>query len=181
MRKLLSIGLALVLLAGMVPAGALAAAEKPVLYNAIITMNYPKSTTTVYAAMNRLSKRLDSYRAGKRLQVTAVYPGWVEIKVGSGLGYVLRNRVDQVVPIDTVNTPPYGVEVYTYTAEITQEMNWEDDSVLYSFRVPAGGEQELSVRVRLNLDGSYDILSWSTAYAGEWETNDTIEIWDGDF
>ena len=66
-------------------------------------------------------------------------------------------------------------------AEVTQEMNWEDDSVLYSFRVPAGGEQELSVRVRLNLDGSYDILSWSTAYAGEWETNDTIEIWDGDF
>ena len=121
MRKLLSIGLALVLLAGMVPAGALAAAEKPVLYNAIITMNYPKSTTTVYAAMNRLSKRLDSYRAGKRLPVTAVYPGWVEIKVGSGLGYVLRNRVDQVVPIDTVNTPPYGVEVYTYTAEITQD------------------------------------------------------------
>ena len=121
MRKLLSIGLALVLLAGMVPASALAAAEKPVLYNAIITMNYPKSTTTVYAAMNRLSKRLDSYRAGKRLQVTAVYPGWVEIKVGSGLGYVLRNRVDQVVPIDTVNTPPYGVEVYTYTAEITQD------------------------------------------------------------
>lgn len=65
--------------------------------------------------------------------------------------------------------------------EITQEMNWEDDSVLYSFHVPAGGEQELSVRVRLNLDGTYDILSWSTAYAGEWETNDTIEIWDGDF
>ena len=66
-------------------------------------------------------------------------------------------------------------------AEVTQEMNWEDDSVLYSFRVPAGGEQELSVRMRLDLDGTYDILSWSTAYAGEWETNDSIEIWDGDF
>ena len=66
-------------------------------------------------------------------------------------------------------------------AAVAQEMNWEDDSVLYSFRVPAGGEQELSVRMRLNLDGTYDILSWSTAYAGEWETNDSIEIWDGDF
>ena len=65
--------------------------------------------------------------------------------------------------------------------EVTQEMNWEDDSVLYSFCVSAGGEQELSVRVRLNLNGTYDILSWSTAYAGDWETNDTIEIWDGDF
>ena len=60
-------------------------------------------------------------------------------------------------------------------------MNWETDSVLYSFRVPAGGEQELSVRMRLNLDGTYDILSWSTAYAGDWETNDSIDIWDGDF
>ena len=66
-------------------------------------------------------------------------------------------------------------------AEVTQEMNWADDSVLYSFRVSAGGEQELAVRMRLNLDGTYDILSWSTAFAGDWETEDTIEIWDGDF
>ena len=64
--------------------------------------------------------------------------------------------------------------------EVTQEMNWEDTSVVYSFRVPAGGEQELSVRMRLALDGTCDILSWSTAYAGDWETNDSIEIWDGD-
>ena len=66
-------------------------------------------------------------------------------------------------------------------AAVTQEMNWEDDSVLYSFRVPAGGEQELSVRMRLKLDGSYEILSWRTVYAGDWETNDSIEIWDGDY
>ena len=66
-------------------------------------------------------------------------------------------------------------------AAVTQEMNWEDDSVLYSFRVPAGGEQELSVRMRLKLDGSYEILSWRTVYAGDWEANDSIEIWDGDF
>ena len=66
-------------------------------------------------------------------------------------------------------------------AAVTQEMNWEDDSVLYSFRVPAGGEQELSVRMRLKLDGSSEILSWRTVYAGDWEANDSIEIWDGDF
>ena len=66
-------------------------------------------------------------------------------------------------------------------AAVTQEMNWADDSVLYSFRVPAGGEQELSVRMRLKLDGSYEILSWRTVYAGDWEANDSIEIWDGDF
>ena len=55
------------------------------------------------------------------------------------------------------------------------------DSPFVAFRVPAGGEQELSVRVRLHPDGTYDILRWETVYAGDWETNDTIDIWDGDF
>ena len=128
MRKLLSILMLLILMTGMVPTGAFAleADDKPVLYNAIITMNYPKSTTSVYSEMDRLSKIIATYRAGKKLQVTAVYPGWIEIKLDKKLGYVLRNRVDQVVPIDPVNTPPYGVEVYSYTAVITQ-----DTPVLY--------------------------------------------------
>jgi len=120
--RFLSLCLAAVLaLSALCAPCALAAEEKPVLYNAIITKNYPKSTTSVYAEMDRLSKKLDVYRAGKKLAVTAIYPGWVEIRLGSTLGYVLRNRVDQVTPVDPVNTPPYGVEVYTYTAEITQD------------------------------------------------------------
>ena len=87
MRRFLSLLMLLAILTAMLPVQAMAAASKPVLYNAIITMNYPKSTTTVYAAMNRLSKRLDSYRAGKKLQVTAVYPGWVEISWDEALEY----------------------------------------------------------------------------------------------
>ena len=65
--------------------------------------------------------------------------------------------------------------------EITGTMDWSDDSMLYEFHVPAGGEQELSVCVQLYPDGTYDILFWSTGYAGDWEANDTIDIWDGDF
>ena len=126
MRKFFSLLMVLAVLIGLVPGCAFAAEDKPVLYNAIITMNYPKSTTTVYAEMDRLSKKVATYRAGKKLQVTAVYPGWVEIKLGSDLGYVLRNRIDQVVPLDVKNTPPYGVEVYTYMTVITQ-----DTPVLY--------------------------------------------------
>ncbi len=154
MRRFLSLLMLLAILTAMLPVQAMAAASKPVLYNAIITMNYPKSTTTVYAAMNRLSKRLDSYRAGKKLQVTAVYPGWVEIRVGSGLGYVLRNRVDQVVPIDPVNTPPYGVEVYTYTAVITQ-----DTPVLHR---PEPGAEILSV---LTAGAKIALLGTENGYA----------------
>ncbi len=122
MRKLTILLFLITLLTGLFPVFAFAAEDKPVLYNAIITMNYPKSTTTVYAEMDRLSKKLELYRAGKRLQVTAVYPGWIEIKLGANkYGYVLRNRVDQVQPIDIVNTPPYGVEIYQYTTVISQE------------------------------------------------------------
>ena len=121
MKRILLLLLMLSMLSASVPSFAADSVDKPVLYNAIITMNYPKSTTTVYAEMDRLSKKLDTYRAGKKLQVTAVYPGWIEIKLNNRLGYVLRNRVDQVTPIDVVNTPPYGVEVYKYTAIITQD------------------------------------------------------------
>ena len=66
--------------------------------------------------------------------------------------------------------------------EITETLDlWDDGSRMIEFRVPAGGEQELCVCVRLHPDGTYDILRWETGYAGEWETNDTIDIWDGDF
>ena len=67
-------------------------------------------------------------------------------------------------------------------AEITETLDfWNDASRLVEFRIPAGGEQELSVRVRLYPGGAYEILDWSSAYAGAWETNDTIDIWDGEF
>ena len=52
---------------------------------------------------------------------------------------------------------------------------------LVRFSVPAGGEQWLQVEASLLPDGGYRILRWAMAYTGEWETNDTIEIWDGDF
>lgn len=65
-------------------------------------------------------------------------------------------------------------------AEIAETLDlWNDASRLVAFRVPAGGEQELSVSLRLYPSGTYEILDWSTGYAGDWEANDTIDIWDG--
>jgi len=48
------------------------------------------------------------------------------------------------------------------------------------FSVPMGEKQELQVRVALLPNGECEILRWATAYAGDWEMNDSIEIWDGD-
>ena len=95
-----------------------------VLYNAIVTRNYANSTTSVYTKMDKDSKKIATYNPGKKLEVTAVYPNWVEVKIGSKTGYVLRHRVDEVVPLDAVNTPPYGVEVYAYYAVISRDMTW---------------------------------------------------------
>ena len=47
-----------------------------------------------------------------------------------------------------------------------------------SFSLPAGGELVLEVRVLLTEEG-YAIQRWATAYAGGWEADDTITIWDG--
>lgn len=62
------------------------------------------------------------------------------------------------------------------TAEISYTM--EDGLTLAEFSLPAGGEQLLEVCVRLDGDEA-EILRWRTAYGGEWEPDETIELWDG--
>ena len=58
--------------------------------------------------------------------------------------------------------------------------SWEEaDARLYEFSLPAGGELELRVRLRRLTDGQWEILSWRTEYAGDWEREETISIWDG--
>ena len=46
------------------------------------------------------------------------------------------------------------------------------------FAVPAGGSLRLEVQARLNEDGCA-IEKWSTVYDGDWETDDSIEVWGG--
>ena len=50
---------------------------------------------------------------------------------------------------------------------------------LAEFSVPAGGDRELYVELRLWGDGGCDILSWKTVYTGQWQIDDHIEVWDG--
>lgn len=50
------------------------------------------------------------------LLIYAVDPEFVYAEINGQRGYVYRSRIDQVEPIDPVSTPPYGVEVFRYTA-----------------------------------------------------------------
>lgn len=47
-----------------------------------------------------------------------------------------------------------------------------------SFTVPAGGSMQLKVQVRLEESGC-SVEKWTTVYDGEWETDDSIEVWGG--
>lgn len=98
--------------------GSFALAEKKTLYNGIITRRYENSTTSVYEKMDKTSKVYKYMNPGSKIEITAIHPGWVEIKYGSGVGYVLRNRIDVTTAVDTVNTPPYPVAEHAYFARI---------------------------------------------------------------
>ncbi len=114
------------MLAFSLPAYAEEAALPRQIYSGIITYNFESSYTNVYREMDVDSEQLDKFYAGHALRITAVYPNWVEILYGSGVAYVIRHRVDRVVPLNEATTPPYGVWVNTcYTVA-------EDDIIVHA-------------------------------------------------
>ena len=116
------------MLALMMAHGAQAAGD--VLYNGIATRRFDSSTTSVYQRMDKDSKVLKYMNPGTKIQITAIYPNWVEIKYGSGVGYVLRHRIDVTDTVDPVNNPPYPVTEHPYYALIdrTVEIKSEPDA-----------------------------------------------------
>lgn len=61
-------------------------------------------------------ERLASLRKYTWVTIEAVYPTFVLATVNGTTGYIYRSRLELVTAIDPVSTPPYGVEVYQYTA-----------------------------------------------------------------
>lgn len=49
-----------------------------------------------------------------------------------------------------------------------------------SFSVPIDDNQALEVEVMLrDVDGSFRVLRWQTAYVGPWEIDESLDVWDG--
>lgn len=53
------------------------------------------------------------------------------------------------------------------------------DPVHASYACPISETQELQVSVRIGADGSCTVLRWQAAPAGEWESDDSMDVWDG--
>lgn len=120
MKRIALLALALCLLTGSV---AVAQDESAVIYNGIITRRYPNSYTNVYAEMDTDTDPVKTMNAGNKIQILAVYPGWVAIRLGAdGVGYVLRHRIDVTENLDPVHTPNYPILPMAYYAVIDREV-----------------------------------------------------------
>ena len=53
------------------------------------------------------------------------------------------------------------------------------DGMIYRYIVPISDTQELQVSVVIAPDGSYRVLSWQAAPSVEWESDDSLDLWDG--
>ena len=105
------------------------AADSDVLYNGEITRRYPNSYTNVYDKMDLdedgrpAGKVLKTMNAGNKIQITAVYPGWVAIKTGGkSVGYVMRHRIDVLSNPDPVSTPDYPIVAVPYYTVIDRDV-----------------------------------------------------------
>ena len=50
---------------------------------------------------------------------------------------------------------------------------------LFSYTCPISGTQNLEVEVIVEEDGGYTMLRWQACPAAEWESDDSLDLWDG--
>ena len=168
--------LSLMLVLSILSAPAAQAADKSgdVLYNGIITRRYPNSYTNVYDKMDsETGKVIKTMSAGNKIQIVDVYPGWVAIKTGSGIGYVMRHRIDVTDNPDPVNTPNYPIVPMPYYAVIDRDVEVKADKDAESDTLSL-----LTAGARVAIEGFEDgwaVVIHKRVY-GYINTNDLAEI-----
>ena len=145
-----------------------------VLYNGVITRRYPNSYTNVYEKMDTESKVVNTMNAGNKIQITAVYPGWVAIKTGNkSVGYVRRHRIDVTENPDPVNVPNYPIIYMPYYAVIDRDVEVKADKSADSETL-----SHLTAGARVAIEGVEDgwaVLIHKRVY-GYINTNDLAEL-----
>ena len=97
------------------------------IYNGIITRRFANSYTNVYEKMDSDSKVIKTMSPGNKIEIVELTPGWVGIKVGSGVGYVLRHRIDVTDNPNPGTVPDYPVTPQEYYVVIDREVEVKAD------------------------------------------------------
>ena len=128
-QKLILWALAAMMLLCVCGEAAAEANNKPILYNGNVTRRYGTSTTSIYPEMDKESKPFKYLNPGAKIQITAIYPNWVEVNYNGQLGYIIRQRID--IPedgaVDPLHTPAYPVDVQYFYAVIDRDVNVMSD------------------------------------------------------
>ncbi len=80
------------------------------------------------------SERVAYVRTAGEIDVLYVGSYWAIVRHGNDIGYIKRDRIHQVTPVDPINTAPYGVQKSAYIAttadvcEVRKSMSDNDDS-----------------------------------------------------
>lgn len=105
---------------------------------------------TVFALLSLATVRADARLADASAQAVSGY-------------YAADCQAQEILALLRTGTLPDGVA---------------EDGGVYSYTCPISDTQELQVEVRVD-GGSYEILRWQAAAAGNWEIDEDLEVWDG--
>ncbi len=104
-------------------------ASSPALYTCHILAN-----SSTYTQRDTESRRVKSYGTTVTADVLYVGSNWAIVRKDKDIGYIKRQRIYDVTPVDPVNTPPYGTQksIYIATAadvcEVRKSMSDDDES-----------------------------------------------------
>ena len=77
--------------------------------------------SSLFAERDTTSKRLVYNKASVTADVLYVGSTWAILRYKDTIGYIKRQRIYNVTPVDSVNTPPYGVQKSCYIATTARE------------------------------------------------------------
>ena len=103
--------------------------SSPALYTAKTTKG-----TYIYSDRSVSSPRLVSRDNTSRVDVLYVGVNWCVVRLDDKIGYIKREKLAAVTPLDPVNTPPYGTQKASYIAltatdcHVRKSMSDQDDS-----------------------------------------------------
>lgn len=90
--------------------------------------------SSIYYERSKDSRRIRGFNDGVTADVLYVGSAYAIVRYKDDIGYILRQRITSVTPVDPVNTPPYGVQKAAYIAttadvcEVRKSMSDDDDS-----------------------------------------------------
>ena len=103
--------------------------SSPALYTALIKDNY-----SLFRERSIESAKLVTVSGNRRADILYVGVAWVVARWRQVIGYIKRDHISEVTPVDKQHTPPYGVQKAAYIATtatvcpVRKSMSLEDDS-----------------------------------------------------